>query len=58
MFKKNLGLGHALNILLKFRKFQSQYSNKVKPYTKRNISVTSHVVFNVLVLIALAVSSF
>ena len=36
--KKNLSLGHVLEIILKFRKFQAQYSCKVYFYVKREIS--------------------
>ena len=56
--EKNLTLGHILDILLKFRKFQAQYSCKVYFYVKREISASNHVVCNVLVLIALAASGF
>ena len=56
--KKNLSLGHILDVLLKFRKFQAQYSCEVYCYVKREISTTNHVVCNVLVLIALAASGF
>ena len=54
--KKNLSLGHILDILLK--KFRAQYSCKVYSYVKREISATNHAVFNVLVLIAHAASVF
>ena len=56
--KKNLSLGHILDIHLKFRKSQAQYSCDVYFYLKREISATNHVVCNVLVLIALAASGF
>ena len=58
MFKKNISRGYMLHILLKVRKLQSQYSCKVFSYLKREISETNHVVFTVLVLIALLASEF
>ena len=42
--KKNLSVGHILDILLKFQKFQAQYSCEVYFYVKREISATNHVV--------------
>ena len=60
MFKKNISLGYMLHILLKFRKFQSEYSCKVFLiiYLKRGIRETNHGVFTFLVLIALSASEF
>ena len=51
--KKNLSLGHILDILLKFRNFRAQYF-----YVKREIFATNHGVFNLLVLIAHAAIVF
>ena len=56
--RKNLSLSYILDVLLKFRKFQAQYSCEVYFYVKREISATNHVVCKVLGVIALAASGF
>ena len=47
MFKINLCLGHILNKVLKFWKFQPQYSYKVYSSIKRKKGVSNYVEFKV-----------
>ena len=58
MYKKDVIRGHILNILFKFRKFQSQFCHEGYSCTKTKISTVNYVVINVSGLIALAAGSF